>query len=278
MHHVTSNPDSDFDAELEAEIAADCAGDESWFETPILDDLQFTNADVLAITELSPAQLSNWLSRDWGLNFKQSNPGKGKRRLFSGLDIITIEVAQALTPFSLVKVASQMAQTGILHGRADALIRGHEKPDLAYFLCLSADGSDWLYLKAGTEPVPTPSAVYLQLDLIIAATLDRLQLTIDGETVPPKERLIAPTPEESAAEVEDFFGVSDADEQGRKILSGLTFEEARELTELRAVTKDERRADPAIRHRKRDLEDKHELGRLMKIGASIAENGNGDDQ
>ena len=59
---------------------------------------QFAQRDVLAVSKLDAATLQTWINRrllDLG------NPGTGKRRLYSALDIVRLAIMQRLTGFGV---------------------------------------------------------------------------------------------------------------------------------------------------------------------------------
>lgn len=253
---------------------------------PILDEAQFTNEDVLAVTSLSTTQLHNWVSRGWVSLSGSHNPGKGRRRLFSGQDVIAIELAQALAPYSLIPVAKQILEkTGWVFVRAQELLETGGG-SIGRWLRVIPIEDDWLYVPDTAPDGAMPQAVYayltIRIDRLIIMTLERLVLVLNGEAVPPKDIPQPPSSEQTQAEIEAFYGTHDVDEQGRRVRSGLSFEETAEFEELDAVEWAERAHDHdsgpftggltgerAERHRA--LYVKHEHGRAMKKGRDMAE-------
>jgi hypothetical protein len=243
---------------------------------PLLDDAQFTGDDVIAVTTLTASQLHNWVSRDWGFRLSQANPGKGKRRLYSGNDVIALNLAQELAPFGLVKVASQFIRHNHIAGRAAMLLTDPTvQPGFGYFISRDAtaptdDDTAWAYTPFSSPDVAKlgRAVVALDVDGLIIETLERLALVVAGESVPAKDRLILPTAEETAKEVEDFFGVRDTDESGRKVLTGLTFEQSAEYEALDALHRHDRSHEQSERWL--ELEDIHESARRHKVFAEMA--------
>lgn len=214
---------------------------------PILDDRQFTNDDVVAVTMLSPTQLHNWVSRGWVKLRDGHSPGKGRRRLFTGREVIAIELAQAFAPYSLVQVASQMIEcTGWVTSRAVELLT-IEGGTLGRWIRVIPIEDDWLYVPdtAPASDMPTANYAYLtvQIDRLIIGTLERLALLVDGQAVPPKDMPKPPTKEDIRKETEDFFGIWDTDSEGRKVRTGLTYEETVEFEPLDATDMTERLHD-----------------------------------
>ena len=210
---------------------------------PLLTAPQFTGDDVIAVTDLTASQLHNWVSRDWGFRLSQGNPGKGKRRLFSGNDIIALSLAESLSPFNLVKVASQFIRTNQISGRAALLLTDPTiRPDYGIFIWRDAGAradaeTPWAYTPFGSPDADKIgfAVVSLNLDGLIIETLERLAFIIEGLPVPAKDRLTAPTPEETAKATADFFGIHDTDEAGRPVLTGLTVEESHEFVLLEST-------------------------------------------
>jgi len=78
-----------------------------------LEPLIFTNADIIAAAGINPATLQAWEDRGT-LRFRESqrNPGLGKKRLYSTLDVACLVAIKALTGFGL----SATAAAQIVHG------------------------------------------------------------------------------------------------------------------------------------------------------------------
>ncbi len=199
---------------------------------PVLDSPQFTNEDVLAVTGLSATQLHNWVSRGW-VTIRHQSPGKGRRRLFCGADVLAIELAAALAPFGMVQIADQLVRFDRLAIRAKMMLDGapiaEERPLFILFA-----GDDWLYVwpEAPLPECDTDAFLALSQDELIVRTLERLAYVVDGEAVPPKRLLKVPTADETQNQIDEFFGTWSEDEQGRKVATGLTFEETAEFFDL----------------------------------------------
>lgn len=202
---------------------------------PILDDPQFTNEDVLAVTGLSATQLHNWVSRGW-VSIRHQSPGKGRRRLFCGADVLALELANALAPFGMVQIADQLTRMDRLAIRAKTMLDATGIAEERPLLILWA-GEDWLYVwpESQLPDADLDACVALSQDEMIVRTLERLALVLAGEAVPAKRMPKAPTAEETQAEVDEFFGVWSEDAQGRKVATGLTFDETAEFLDLRAL-------------------------------------------
>lgn len=206
-------------------------------QVPLLRDQQFTNADVEAAAYVTSTQLHNWVSRGW-IQLSGANPGKGRRRLYSGGDTIHVAIAAALQPFGLLQdVGVQIInRTRQIISRAEFLLAGAVPYGHALAIVRQPDDDDWLYipLYAGQpEPdSPLPSCVLLDVDRIIVETLENLLLIVDGKPVqarvfPPKK-----TDQEAADEFLEFTGQAYRDETGKRVWRGLTPEESEELEGL----------------------------------------------
>jgi hypothetical protein len=78
---------------------------------PILDLPQFTRQNVIDVTGTAAHQLHNWVARKWLTLSGEQNPGKGKRRLYNGCDVITVAFGLELQPFGMMQVAEQLSRT-----------------------------------------------------------------------------------------------------------------------------------------------------------------------
>tara|TARA_R110002072_G_scaffold138109_5_gene281203 strand:+ start:32429 stop:33256 length:828 start_codon:yes stop_codon:yes gene_type:complete len=218
-----------------------------FFRVPLLDDPQFTNADAEACSYVSATQLHNWVSRGW-VRLTHANPGKGKRRLYTGKDIIAVAVAAALQPFGMVQVAEQLNRVHIISGRVHRLMHEQSCPyGYAMAIVMEPDGSDWLYIPLSPETpeteIPVPACVVLDVDRLIVETVENLLRVIDGQEIPPRLMPKKQTPEEAEDEFLDFLGRAYRDDQGNRIYRGLTLEESIEFQALSDNKKDYRLND-----------------------------------
>ena len=84
----------------------------------------YTLGDVLEVTGLTKAQLLNWLHRDLVKLSTTQNPGHGKRRLYTGLDIIMICAAQKLSSIGLpIKLVQSFSKH--IGERAELMVSGN---------------------------------------------------------------------------------------------------------------------------------------------------------
>jgi hypothetical protein len=250
----------------------------------LLDDATFSNSDVEAACYVTPTQLHNWVSRGW-IRLTAANPGRGRKRLYTGRDAIAVATAAALQPFGMMQVAEQLVRVNQIEGRAlNLLTAPYLEPGFALAIVPSPEGDDWLYVPLSSEspePVfPAPGFVVLEIDRLIVETLENLLLAKAGEPIPerpfPKKR----TPTESEDEFLEFTGKAYRDEQGRRIYRGLTVEESAEYDRLINVNMLSRMSDTDIdmsdEESDRYLEycDRNERARLEHIGMNM---GSGND-
>lgn len=234
----------------------------------LLEEPQFTNQDVEACCHVSSTQLHNWVSRGW-IKLSHANPGKGKRRLYTGNDAIAVAVAAALLPYGMMQVAEQLVRVNMVAGRTGRLLREPEYPgEYALAIVPSPDGDDWLYINLYDDNAPknpTPACVVLDIDLIIIETLENLLLVMDGQPVAQREWPKKPTPQESEDEFLESMGQAYRDENGQRIWRGLTIEESIEYQRLKDADWSNRtsgageRLTPAERARSIELSERNHI-------------------
>ncbi|OJH18281.1 hypothetical protein BLX88_13990, partial [Bacillus obstructivus] len=92
----------------------------------ILTQQHFTQGDVLEITRLKKELLQTWMNRGV-IALGEQNPGSGRRRLYSALDIVKLGL--------LRRVADLGLELGL----------GRELADEAERLLLNGSGLEWEY-------------------------------------------------------------------------------------------------------------------------------------
>jgi DNA-binding transcriptional MerR regulator len=84
-------------------------------------DQRFTQADVLAVTKLRPELLQTWVNRGV-LKLGEQNPGSGRRRLYSALDIVKLALMRRIADLGLeLDIGRDLAgeaERTLLEGRA----------------------------------------------------------------------------------------------------------------------------------------------------------------
>jgi hypothetical protein len=201
----------------------------------LIDDPQFTNADIEKACYVTATQLHNWVSRGW-LRLTSATPGKGRRRLYTGRDAVAVALAAALQPFGMMQVAQHMIEARGIPHRAYLLLRGGAIPNNVVAITPTPEGDDWLFTQLGPETkpadLPCPGFVALEVDRLIIETLENLVRLLNDQEVPARSFPKKPTPEETEDEYLAFTGQAYRDEQGRRIFRGLTLEESAEFERL----------------------------------------------
>lgn len=239
-----------------------------------LESAQFTVDDVIAATGVTPSQLHNWSTRDWGFQFAMGNPGKGRRRLFSALDVVTVAVADVLSPFSMVQVAAQWSRAYWIKSRLLVLFgEPIDRIGLVYRVAWmrSADrtAGDWCYVPEDGEDSGRLGTGYIRLefDRLIIETLENLLAILNDEPLPKRDLLQPPTADETKVQTDDFFGARDVDSEGRDVRTGLTYDETAELEKLESHGKYVTRAQQL---RLTELQAKHHNASRLKVAADMA--------
>lgn len=204
----------------------------------LIDELQFTNSDIEAATFVSPTQLHNWVSREW-IKLSGGNPGRGKRRLYSGMDAVAIAVAAALQPFSMMQVAEQLLRMNQIAARTQRLLTDPTCiPDYALAIVPYPEVDDWLYIALGSESQSTDEPdtygfVVLTVDSLIVETLERIVCILEGQPITPRALPERKTQQQVEDESLEFFGAAFRDDNGNRIYRGLTLEESKDYDVLR---------------------------------------------
>ena len=204
---------------LQEAVGTNPAGTDSWEEwsrIPLLDELQFTSQDVCAVTQMTPTQLHNWISRGW-VTVLQSDPGRGRRRMFCGADVVVLEVAAARARYGLLQHPGW--DFAIVKSRAGQLLRDIDAYPDDGFLAAPTPSGEFVFvpLKKLHEHEEVTDGIVIHTDMLIIRALERLLLVVDGETLPQKP---FPRPEPDLS-----FLPWEEDEAGGKILPGLSAEE-----------------------------------------------------
>lgn len=255
------------------------------FHIPLLDDARFTRDQAAVASFATPSQIHNWVSRGWLTLSGEQNPGRGKKRLYTGRDIIAIAVAVALQPFGMMQVADQLIRLQHVSNRAYFLLISPEI-SLGYGLGIvpSPDETDWLYIPFGADvpdqPEPPAYAVVaVDIDRLIIETLERLNLVAAGKPVPERSFPQKPTIEQSEDEYLEFIGKAYRDGAGNRIYRGLTLEESQELDRLinKRFSMHTNAGGPRLsedeRERLAELKEKNEIARLQYLGQRAQESG-----
>jgi hypothetical protein len=157
----------------------------------ILELKQFTRQNVLDVTGAAEYQLHNWVARKWLTLSGEQNPGKGKRRLYNGCDVIAVAFGLELQPFGMMQVAEQLSRTQQLSTRSYRMLLDRQFQcgrALAIVPSNGQGGWDCLVYGPGTARSGHDfrAALIIDADRLILETLERLSLVARGKHVPAR--------------------------------------------------------------------------------------------
>ncbi len=203
----------------------------------IWDKPQFTVAEVCKITGATPKALEHFLTPSRGMVRLMGdwvNPGTGKRRIFTGGQVLQIAAAYAMKDIGFpqrwsIGLADKVAT------RAKARTIGLAVQTEMSIVTYPMANGDWASIPVYREMTETsnlPVAVQvLDVDRLIDQVLAQLEAIVAGEDIPDFSIPdIAPEP--------NWFGPNGGQRAWRKdgagnwLLNGLTLEETREYMDL----------------------------------------------
>ena len=162
---------------------------ESQMRETLLGEARFTRQNVFDVTGVAQHQLHNWVSRNWLTLSGEQNPGKGRRRLYAGSDIIDVAFGLELQPFGLMQVADRLARTQQVTRRAYGMLLDVNFESGRAFAIVPNGEGDWRYVAFGPGTARSGhdfcAAVIVDLDRIILETLERLMSVSMGEQLAP---------------------------------------------------------------------------------------------
>jgi hypothetical protein len=240
----------------------------------LLDEPQFSRTDVLDITGLSDGQLKGILDRQQVVLRAEHNPGTGRRRMFTGSDIIKIAVANGMSGIGFPMRWAYLVADDVAR-RASFRMEGVDfTPGLSIATYPNATGDDWvrvpIYTNMPEQPKLPAFVQLLKVDQLIDEIVAKLKAVVEEKPLPSFD---IPEPEPPDP---DFARRRAKDEQGRDVLVGLTHEETTLYQEYSAkdwkLRTDEKAFPwPSVqamneeRARWLELHDKHEEARLKRI-------------
>lgn len=240
--------------------------------TDILDEPQFTRHDVLQVTRLSEPQLKNTLDRDLVRLRSDHNPGSGRRRMFTGGDILKIVVAHTMSAIGFPMKWSYLVADDI-ETRASSRLIGLATEKNYGFITYPMSNGDWARIPIHAdllEPPESPVAYQVvEVDRLIDQVIAKLRALIDDAPLPDfatAEPTIEPSP---YSPENDFFRMWAKDDLGRNVRVGLTFEESQELAKLEALSLTEHGRSRDDGERYLELHDRHELARFARMGIEM---------
>jgi len=158
---------------------------------PILDLVQFKRQHVIDVTGVAGHQLHNWVARKWLSLAGEQNPGRGRRRLYSGCDVITVAFGLELQPFGMMQVADELARTQKITSRAYRMLLDPAfESGRAMAIVPSAGREGWSYVSFGPGTARSghdfTAAVIIDVDRLILEILERLLQAMRGENISPR--------------------------------------------------------------------------------------------
>lgn len=247
---------------------------------------QFLVADVCRIAGATPKALEHFLNPKRGLvrlSGPHVNPGTGRRRVFSGGQVLMIAAAYTMTRIGFPQRYAYLLAEDV-ERRAHFLSLPVAPPETGMMLATypMKDGEDWavtrLFNEMAEEP-KLPVAVHLlDVDRLINEVRAQLEAIVADAEV-PDFTVPDPKPEPNwyspAANGSRAWAKSDS---GRWVYVGLTEAETDELLDLQGsalegddlvIVNVERDKTPEERDRYLELHDKHERERLRRLGAAM---------
>lgn len=248
---------------------------------------QFLVADVCKITGITPKALEHFIKRDLvRLIGPHANPGSGRRRVFSGGDVLMIAAAYAMSRIGFPQRFSRtLAETVKRRAINRSIGATFNQTDLVLATYPNSDGSDWivipLYNEKEEEPNLPVSVQLLNVDRLIDEVHAQLVAIVADEEVPDFS-VPDPKPEPNPfSPASNFFRSWEKSKSGRWVYVGLTEEETDELLamqgialdgdELVIVNPDFGSRDRDERDRYLELHEKHERERLKRCGMALRE-------
>jgi hypothetical protein len=240
---------------------------------------QFLASDVCKITGITPKALEHFVSpkRDLvRLVGPHVNPGKGRRRIFSGGQVLMIAAVYAMTSIGFPQRWTRALADTV---EERAMLRenpfGYAQTGLMFATFPMNEGDDWnvVYLHDQMEKEPLlPVAVqFLDVDRLIDQVKSQLLAIINDEDF-PEFKIPDPKPEPSLySPASNFFLAWEKSESGRWVYVGLTEDETDELLKMQGseIQGDELVSiGEGVRRGKRfiELHNKHERERLKRCG------------
>lgn len=156
----------------------------------ILELPRFTRQDVTGLVGVADHQLHNWVSRKWLTLSGEQNPGKGRKRLFTGSDVLTIAFGLELQPFGMIQVADLLTRTQQMSKRAYRMLFDPAFTcGRAVAVVPSPEGEGWLYVPFGPGTARQghdfKAAVIVDVDRLTLETLERLVAARGGMPFEP---------------------------------------------------------------------------------------------
>jgi hypothetical protein len=226
-----------------------------------LEIAQYLTEDAARIAGASPKAVALLIAPGSGalrLSSRNANPGTGRRRLFTGFDVLAIAAA-----FAATNIGFPQRWTGILADnvvtRAKFRLAGLGMVEqFAVFGWPIPGSDDWARAETwrGGPDLELPEAFHvLRVDALIDRVIRQLDAIIDEKPFP---EIVTPVPDIDRPRM--LAGMWQRDAQGRHMLAGLTHNETKEIAKLLGKT------DKASVTRFWELDAKHRAALEGEVG------------
>lgn len=157
----------------------------------LLDRAHFTRQNVIDATGVASHQLHNWVSRKWLTLSGDQRPGKGRRRLYTGGDTVSVALGLELQPFGMMQVAEMLSRSQQVSRPARRMLVDPTFECGRTFAVVPSAERQWNYVPFGPGTARSANdfraAVVLDVDRIILEVLERLLALARGEHLDAKE-------------------------------------------------------------------------------------------
>jgi hypothetical protein len=245
----------------------------------ILDEPQFMVPDVVVVTGATAKAIEHMIDpkkERVRLDGHHISPGTGRRRMFTGLDVLKLTTAFTMSQIGFPQRWSIML-TEEIGRRASNRITGLVGRNNLMIATYPLKTGDWAYVPLYSDDEQKqalPLAVQLlDADRLIDETLAKLQAIVAEKEVPDFS-IPDPVPEPSPYSPEnDFFRMWEKDSEGRDVFVGLSFEETQERNRLMDLWLADRSLAPDSNQillskedqkKLRELDKRHEMARYNR--------------
>lgn len=245
----------------------------------ILQHPQFSRADVLGATGVSSGQLKGMIDREQVRLGDRHNPGTGRRRLYTGEDIIKIQTAVTASEIGFPLRWAYLLADNVANRAINRLIGLADGKDYALATWPQSSGEDWAFAPIYEGQKDDPGVPFafqvIRVDALIDLIFEKLVALIEDEPLPQTPTFDIQAEPSPYSPENDFFRAWLNDEHGRACYVGLSFEETQELIGLREADHDP--LDREARDRFLDLSVKHERARQARLAKEARERIGGEE-
>lgn len=206
---------------------------------PILSAAQFSRDDVLLVADISAGVLKGILDRKQVTLTSDHNPGTGRRRMFTGGDILKISAANVSSNIGFPLRWAYLLSEQIWR-RASARLSGTALEPCDHFAMAfypNKAGDDWAFVPVFDGKAATPLPIAHQafdIDRFIDETIAKLTAIVNDEALPTFD-----LPEPKPFDWRSMFSWA-KDATGRETLVGLDYAETTEFFQLDELWKSSR--------------------------------------